>query len=77
METVFQIFLLAAGFTMLIKGADFFVDGSSGIDSRFGIPQLVVGLTIVALGTSLPELFTSVSAARKGNAGGDIPGSCA
>ena len=78
METVFQIFLLAVGFTMLIKGADFFVDGSSGIASRFGISQLVVGLTIVAMGTSAPEAAVSISAALKGNAGitiGNVLGS--
>ena len=78
MEIVLQIFLLAAGFTMLIKGADFFVDGSSGIASRFGIPQLVVGLTIVAMGTSAPEAAVSISAALKGNAGitiGNVAGS--
>ncbi len=78
METVFQIFLLAVGFTMLIKDADFFVDGSSGIASRFGIPQLVVGLTIVAMGTSAPEAAVSISAALKGNAGitiGNVVGS--
>ena len=78
METALQIFLLAAGFTMLIKGADFFVDGSSGIASRFGIPQLVVGLTIVAMGTSAPEAAVSISAALKGNAGitvGNVAGS--
>ena len=78
METVFQIFLLAVGFTMLIKGADFFVDGSSGIASRFGISQLVVGLTIVAMGTSAPEAAVSISAALKGNAGitiGNVVGS--
>ena len=78
METVFQIFLLAVGFTMLIKGADFFVDGSSGIASRFGILQLVVGLTIVAMGTSAPEAAVSISAALKGNAGitiGNVVGS--
>ncbi len=78
MEMVLQIFLLAAGFTMLIKGADFFVDGSSGIASRFGIPQLVVGLTIVAMGTSAPEAAVSISAALKGNAGitiGNVAGS--
>ena len=78
MEAVLQIFLLAAGFTMLIKGADFFVDGSSGIASRFGIPQLVVGLTIVAMGTSAPEAAVSISAALKGNAGitiGNVAGS--
>ena len=78
MEMVLQIFLLAAGFTMLIKGADFFVDGSSGIASKFGIPQLVVGLTIVAMGTSAPEAAVSISAALKGNAGitiGNVAGS--
>lgn len=78
METALQIFLLAAGFAMLIKGADFFVDGSSGIASRFGIPQLVVGLTIVAMGTSAPEAAVSISAALKGNAGitiGNVAGS--
>lgn len=78
MEMVLQIFLLTAGFMMLIKGADFFVDGSSGIASRFGIPQLVVGLTIVAMGTSAPEAAVSISAALKGNAGitiGNVAGS--
>ena len=78
MEAVLQIFLLAAGCVMLIKGADFFVDGSSGIASRFGISQLVVGLTIVAMGTSAPEAAVSISAALKGNAGitiGNVLGS--
>jgi len=78
MEIVLQIFLLVIGFAMLIKGADFFVDGSSGIASRFGIPQLVVGLTIVAMGTSAPEAAVSISAALKGNAGitiGNVAGS--
>lgn len=78
MEIVLQVFLLAAGFTMLIKGADFFVDGSSGIASRFGIPQLVVGLTIVAMGTSAPEAAVSISAALKRNEGitiGNVAGS--
>ena len=78
MEIVLQVFLLVVGFTMLIKGADFFVDGSSGIASRFGIPQLVVGLTIVAMGTSAPEAAVSISAALKGNAGitiGNVAGS--
>lgn len=78
METALQILLLGTGFMMLIKGADFFVDGSSGIASRFGIPQLVVGLTIVAMGTSAPEAAVSISAALKGNAGitiGNVAGS--
>ena len=48
MEMILQMVLLALGFLMLVKGADWFVDGASGIAERFGIPQLVVGLTIVA-----------------------------
>ena len=55
MEMILQMVLLALGFLMLVKGADWFVDGASGIAERFGIPQLVVGLTIVAMGTSMPE----------------------
>ncbi len=51
---------------MLIKGADFFVNGSSGIALKFAIPQLVVGLTTVAMGTSAPEAAVSISAALKG-----------
>ena len=50
-----NIILLVLGFILLLKGADWFVDGSSSIASRFGIPQLIIGLTIVAMGTSLPE----------------------
>ena len=65
---VLQWFLLAAGFALLIKGADFFVDGSVGIAKKFGIPQLVIGLTIVALGTSSPEAAVSIAAAAGGNA---------
>ncbi len=68
MEIVLQILWMAAGFFMLIKGADWFVDGASGIASRFGIPQLVIGLTIVAMGTSAPEAAVSISAALKGSA---------
>ena len=60
MNLIIQIGLLIIGFTMLVKGADYFVDGAAGIATKFGIPQLVVGLTIVALGTSLPELAAAV-----------------
>ena len=49
---VLSLFLLVLGFVLLVKGADFFVDGASAIARRFGIPQLVIGLTIVAVGTS-------------------------
>ena len=62
-----QTGLLLLGFLFLVKGADWFVDGASGIATKLGIPQLVVGLTIVAMGTSAPELAVSVSAALKGN----------
>ena len=63
---ILQVLLLALGFLMLVKGADWFVDGASGIAERFGIPQLVVGLTIVAMGTSMPEAAVSINSALKG-----------
>ena len=68
MEVVIQVALLAVGFVLLVKGADWFVEGASKLAERFGIPQLVIGLTIVAMGTSLPEAAVSVSAALKGSA---------
>ncbi len=68
MEFLIQLFLLCVGFVMLVKGADWFVDGSSGIAAKFKIPQLVIGLTIVAMGTSAPEAAVSITAALKGNA---------
>jgi len=58
--------LLLVGFVMLIKGADVFVDGSSNIAKRFGIPSIIVGLTIVAMGTSAPEFSVSVQSALAG-----------
>ncbi len=60
--------LLALGFALLVKGADWFVEGAGKVAEKFGIPQLVIGLTIVAIGTSLPEAAVSVSAALKGSA---------
>ena len=68
MDILLQLLLLVVGFVMLIKGADWFVEGASKIADRFGIPQLVIGLTIVAMGTSLPEATVSVSAALQGSA---------
>lgn len=56
------IVLLLLGFVLLIKGADFFVDGSSSIAKKLKVPSLIIGLTIVAMGTSLPELAVSVTA---------------
>lgn len=64
----FELLMLALGFLMLVKGADWFVDGTSGAARRMGIPQLVVGLTIVAMGTSAPEAAISITAALKQNA---------
>ena len=55
--------LLIIGFVLLIKGADFFVDGSSSLAKRFKIPEIIIGLTIVAMGTSAPEAAVSLSAA--------------
>lgn len=78
MEMLISLLLLSLGFVMLVKGADWFVDGASGIAERFGIPQLIIGLTIVAMGTSAPEAAVSITAALKGNADitiGNIVGS--
>ncbi len=58
---------LIIGFVLLIKGADFFVEGSSGIAKAFKVPSMIIGLTIVAMGTSAPELSVSVSAALQGS----------
>lgn len=68
MNILVQVLLLVVGFVMLVKGADWFVEGASKLAEKFGIPQLVIGLTIVAMGTSLPEAAVSVSAALKGSA---------
>lgn len=62
-----NIIILTIGFFMLIKGADLFVDGSSGLAKNFKVPGVIIGLTIVALGTSAPELAVSTSAAFSGS----------
>ena len=67
MEIVLQFVLLVIGFVLLMKGADWFVDGASKIADKFGIPHIVIGLTIVAFGTSAPEAAVSISAALKGS----------
>lgn len=67
MVIVLQFLLLIVGFVLLMKGADWFVDGASKIADKFGIPHLVIGLTIVAFGTSAPEAAVSISAALKGS----------
>lgn len=66
MEIFIDIALLIVGFVLLIKGADFFVDGASSLARKLRIPSLVVGLTIVALGTSTPELAVSITASAGG-----------
>lgn len=67
MNIILQFVLLAVGFVLLMKGADWFVDGASKVADKFGIPHLVIGLTIVAFGTSAPEAAVSISAALKGS----------
>ena len=77
-EIIKQLIILIAGFTLLVKGADLFVDGASGIAKKFGISELIIGLTIVAMGTSAPEAAVSIAAATKGSAGisiGNVIGS--
>ena len=65
---LFQSFiLLIIGFVFLIKGADFFVDGSASIAKQLRVPSLIVGMTVVAMGTSLPECSVSVTASLAGN----------
>ena len=59
--------LLLVGFLFLVKGADFFVEGSSSVAKLFKIPSVVIGLTIVALGTSAPEAAVSITAGLTGN----------
>ena len=68
MEMLIQVLILVLGFVMLVKGADWFVDGAAGVADKLGVPQLVIGLTIVAMGTSAPEAAVSLTAALKGNA---------
>ena len=67
MTTIWTYVLLVVGFVLLIKGADFFVEGSSGIAKKLKVPSLIIGLTIVAMGTSLPECAVSVAASISGN----------
>lgn len=64
---VVVLLLLVAGFVLLIKGADFFVEGSSSVAKRFHVPAVIIGLTVVAMGTSLPETAVSVTASITNN----------
>lgn len=66
-EMVLAVLMLLAGFVLLIKGADYFVEGSSSVAKRLRVPSIIIGLTIVAMGTSLPECAVSVTASMSGN----------
>lgn len=61
-----SVFLIVVGFVLLIKGADFLVEGSSNIAKKFHIPEIIIGLTIVSIGTSMPELFVSTTSSIDG-----------
>ena len=66
MLPILAVICLVAGFALLVKGADWFVSGASGLARRLGVSPLIIGLTIVAFGTSAPELAVSVTAALDG-----------
>lgn len=79
MELILQIVLLVVGFVLLIKGADIFVGGASKTAEIFRVPKILIGLTIVAFGTSAPELAVSISALASGSTDmvlGNVIGSC-
>ena len=75
---IVSLIMLIAGFVMLIKGADMFVDGASKVAAKLKVPLIVIGLTIVAFGTSAPEAAISINSAIQDNAGiavGNVIGS--
>ena len=63
------VLLFLLGFVLLIKGGDWFVDGAVGLSHRFHLPELLIGATVVSIGTTLPEVMVSAQAAMEGNAG--------
>ena len=67
MELILPIFLLVVGFVLLIKGGDWFVDGATGIARRFRLPEILIGATVVSIGTTLPEVMVSAGAAMGGS----------
>ncbi len=67
MDAIKVVVILLVGFVLLIKGADFFVEGASSVAKILKVPAIIIGLTIVAMGTSLPELAVSVTASLSGN----------
>ena len=66
-EIIWSVVLLVIGFVLLIKGADFFVEGSSSVAKMLKVPSIIIGLTIVAMGTSLPECAVSLTASMTNN----------
>lgn len=66
-EMLWSVVLLVVGFVLLIKGADFFVEGSSSVAKMLKVPSIIIGLTIVAMGTSLPECAVSITASLTNN----------
>ena len=66
METVKVIFMFVLGLLLLIKGGDWFVDSASGIARRFRIPEILIGATVVSIGTTLPEVMVSLQGAIGG-----------
>lgn len=67
MTGIWMYVWLVVGFVLLVKGADFFVEGSSSVARRLRVPSLIIGLTIVSMGTSLPEAAVSITASVTGN----------
>ena len=67
LDLVVSILVLAVGFVLLVKGADYFVNGASEVSKKLKVPSLIIGLTIVAFGTSAPEASVSIAAAISKN----------
>lgn len=65
-----EILLFLLGFVLLVKGGDWFVDGSTGIAHRFHMPEILIGATVVSIGTTIPEVMVSATGAISGGAGG-------
>ena len=64
---ILKVFLLLVGFVLLVKGADFFVDGASGIAKKLKVSTFIIGVTVVALGTSAPEAAVTIMDALNGS----------
>ena len=63
---ILYLIFIIIGFWLLVKGADFLVDGASNIANKFNIPTIIIGITVVAIGTSMPELMVSLTSSLKG-----------